>query len=130
MINKRWFKIIFLVMILLNIAIFYKINSNNYHEALLGRALVLKDIIEKYEKENGKLPESLHCCLSGLKPTAKEMYVFPLDIDDSLAFIHEYDYIEDRYMLIIGDRYPPNLIYIYDTKELIFDSDLISNFGL
>lgn len=63
-------------MILLNIAIFYKINSNNYHEALLGRALVLKDIIEKYEKETANYRESLHCCLSGLKPTAKEMYVF------------------------------------------------------
>lgn len=81
-------------------------------------------------KKTANYRESLHCCLSGLKPTAKEMYVFPLDIDDSLAFIHEYDYIEDRYMLIIGDRYPPNLIYIYDTKKLIFDSDLISNFGL
>lgn len=32
-------------------------------------------------------------------------YAHIYDIDDSLAFIHEYDYIEDRYMLIIGDRY-------------------------
>ena len=130
MINKRWFKIIFLVMILLNIAIFYKINSNNYHEALLGRALVLKDIIEKYEKENGKSPESLHCCLSDLKVTAKEMYVFSLDINEKLAFVYEYDYVLDNYTLIIGDRYPPNLIYIFKNNKFLFDSDLILKNGL
>lgn len=120
----------FSVIIMLNIVFFYKINLDNYHGALLGRALVIKDIIEKYEKENGKLPESLYCCLADLKATAKEMYIFSLDVNEKLAFVYEYDYVLDSYTLIIGDRYPPNLIYIFKNNQILFDSDMILKNGL
>lgn len=133
MTGKQCFKIIFLVMVLLNLAYFYKVNSidsNNYHSALLGRLLVLKDIIEKYDKENGELPKNLYCCLLDLKVTEREMYVFHLDNNEKLAFAYEYDYVLDSYTLIIGDRYPPNLIYIFKDNKFLFDSDIILQNGL
>lgn len=54
---------------------------------------------------------------------------FLFDNDDKLGFVYEYN-SSDGYLLILGDYYPPNLIYIFKTGEFDYNSTLFSDFAL
>lgn len=101
-----------------------------YHIQLKQRADIILNAMELYKEKNGAYPKDLSCCFKLKVSKTKEMEEFLFDNDDSLAFIYMRDAILDDYLLILGDYYPPNLIYIFKTGEFDFNSTIISDFGL
>lgn len=126
-------KLTFGITILSSFLLFYFFSKNESEirqKEFMERGQIILNVMELYKKKNGRYPDEVTCCFSNLKVTSKEMYIFPFDKDEKLAFTYEYDLMEKEYLLVIGDRYPPNLIFFTKTGKAIFDSDVISAFGL
>lgn len=126
-------KLLFLLLIIMTIggyAYISKIKEEIYHIQLKQRADIILNVMELYKEKFGNYPKDLNCCFKLKVSKTKEMDEFLFDNDDSLGFVYIYDYISDGYLLILGDYNPPNLIYIFKTREFDFNSTLISDFGL
>lgn len=104
--------------------------SSQREKDFFQRGMIILNVIESYKKDKGYYPRDLSHCFLNLIPTSKEMYIFPFDKDERLAFDYEFDSFAGENILIVGDRYPPNLIIFTETGKFIFNSDLISRNGL
>lgn len=95
------------IAIFISFLLFYLFNekeSEIRQKEFMERGQVILNVIELYKTKNGKYPDNITCCFSNLKATSKEMYIFPFDKNEELAFIYEYDWMENKHILIIGNN--------------------------
>lgn len=126
-------KLLFLLFISISIGNYMyvsKAKEEIYHIQLKQRADIILNVMELYKEKFGDYPKDLDCCFKLKVSKTKEMNEFLFDKDDSLAFVYMRDAILDDYLLILGNYYSPNLIYIFKTGEFDFNSTIISDFGL
>lgn len=123
-------KLLFLLLVFISVGNYKyvsKAKEKIYHLQLKQRADIILNAMEFHKEKFGSYPKDLDCCFKLKVSKTKEMYEFPFDNDDSLGFIYIQDTIFDSDLLILGDYYPPNLIYIFKTGEFDFNSTLISD---